>query len=100
MYSPSFDRLISAAMSSARWYHVSGSRRPCQSAYARGLPDGPSGVREASARVSTHAADYLALSDRGRLAVGAFADIAVLDPVLKLRSVIVEGVPVEHLHAA
>jgi N-acetylglucosamine-6-phosphate deacetylase len=57
-------------------------------------------LREASQRVSTHAADFMGLADRGRLSVGASADMAVLDRDLKLDSVIVEGVPLEHAHAA
>ena len=49
-------------------------------------------VAEASARVSRHAADYLGLSDRGRLAVGAWADVVQLEPgALTLQGVIVEG---------
>lgn len=51
-------------------------------------------LSEASRRVSTHAADYLGVPDRGRLAAGAWADIAVLDRDLKLTDVYVEGVPV------
>ncbi len=54
---------------------------------AIGLP-----LAEAAARCSTHAADYLGLADRGRLAVSAWADIVVLDPAtLTLREVVVEG---------
>ena len=49
------------------------------------------GLAEASARVSTHAADYLGLADRGRLAPGAWADAVVLDRDLKLQDVYVEG---------
>ncbi len=49
------------------------------------------GLREASMRVSTHAAAYLGQSDRGALMVGAWADIAVLDAALNLRQVLVEG---------
>ena len=49
-------------------------------------------LREASARVSTHAANYLQLADRGRLQVGAVADIVVLDATtLQLRRVLIEG---------
>ncbi|MBB5205631.1 N-acetylglucosamine-6-phosphate deacetylase [Inhella inkyongensis] len=49
-------------------------------------------LAEASARVSRHAADYLGLSDRGRLAVGAWADGVQLEPgALTLQGVIVEG---------
>ena len=51
------------------------------------------GLAEASARVSTHAADYLGLADRGRLAPGAWADVVVLDRDLFLTDVYVEGVP-------
>ena len=40
-----------------------------------GLP-----LREASERVSTHAASYLGLADRGRLVPGAMADVVVFDP--------------------
>ncbi|MES2959352.1 MAG: N-acetylglucosamine-6-phosphate deacetylase [Pseudomonadota bacterium] len=49
------------------------------------------GLREASMRVSTHAAGYLGLADRGVLEVGAWADMVVLDPQLQLRAVFVEG---------
>jgi N-acetylglucosamine-6-phosphate deacetylase len=50
---------------------------------------------DASRRVSTHAADYLGLADRGRLAPGAWADIVVLDRDLKLTDVHVEGAAIE-----
>ncbi len=46
---------------------------------------------DASRRVSTYAADYLGMSDIGRLAHGAFADIVVLDRQLKLKAVYVQG---------
>jgi N-acetylglucosamine-6-phosphate deacetylase len=49
------------------------------------------GLREASARVSTIAADYLGLSDRGRLAPGAWADLVVLDADHTVQRVLVEG---------
>jgi N-acetylglucosamine-6-phosphate deacetylase len=48
-------------------------------------------LREASMRVSTHAADYLGLADRGRLAAGCHADCVVVDRDLRLQRVIVEG---------
>jgi N-acetylglucosamine-6-phosphate deacetylase len=48
-------------------------------------------LAEASARTATHAADYLGLADRGRLAPGAHADIVVLDPQLAVQQVVVEG---------
>lgn len=57
------------------------------------------GLAEASARVSTHAADYLGLTDRGRLAPGAWGDAVVLDRDLNLKNVYVEGVPIDLAHA-
>lgn len=51
-------------------------------------------VADASDRVSTFAADYLGLEDRGRLAVGAWADIAILDRDLNLSAVYAEGLSV------
>ncbi|MFT7776942.1 N-acetylglucosamine-6-phosphate deacetylase [Roseateles sp.] len=53
---------------------------------ALGLP-----LPEASRRVSTAAADYLGLTDRGRLIEGAWADVVVMDAGLELRRVFVEG---------
>ncbi len=49
-------------------------------------------LADASARVSTHAADHLGLADRGRLAAGAWADVVVLDRDLNIKNVYVEGV--------
>ena len=46
---------------------------------------------DASARVSTHAAQFLGLADRGFLAAGAWADVVVLDRDLVLTAVHVEG---------
>jgi N-acetylglucosamine-6-phosphate deacetylase len=57
------------------------------------------GLAEASARVSTHAADYLGLPDRGRLAPGVWADVVVLDRDLAVRDVYVEGTGIELSHA-
>lgn len=48
-------------------------------------------LADASARVSTYAADYLGLSERGRLAPGAYADFVVLDRDLNLKAVYIEG---------
>ena len=48
-------------------------------------------IADASARVSTHAADYMGLEDRGRLAPGAWADFVVMDRDLQLQRVVVEG---------
>jgi N-acetylglucosamine-6-phosphate deacetylase len=50
-------------------------------------------LSEASARVSTYAADYLGLTDRGRLQIGAMADLVVLDRDLALTDVFAEGRP-------
>lgn len=46
---------------------------------------------DAARRVSTAAAEYLGLPDRGRLAAGAWADVVVMDAGLQLRRVFVEG---------
>jgi N-acetylglucosamine-6-phosphate deacetylase len=51
-----------------------------------GLP-----LADAARRVSTHAADFLELPDRGRLAPGAWADVVVLDRDLRVQDVLVEG---------
>lgn len=51
-------------------------------------------LADASRRVSAFAADHLGLRDRGRLRVGAWADVVALDPQLQLRSVWIEGEPV------
>ncbi len=49
-------------------------------------------LAEASARCSTHAAHYLGLADRGRLAPGAWADLVALHPqTLVLQQVWVQG---------
>jgi len=50
---------------------------------------------DASRRVSTAAAEYLGLADRGRLAPGAWADVVVMDAALQLRRVFVEGEEVD-----
>jgi N-acetylglucosamine-6-phosphate deacetylase len=57
-------------------------------------------LAEASMRLSTHAADYLGLTDRGRLAPGTWGDAVVLDRDLKLRDVFVEGASIDLAHAA
>jgi N-acetylglucosamine-6-phosphate deacetylase len=56
-------------------------------------------LMQASRRVSTHAADYLGLADRGRLVSGAWADLVVLDRDLSLNRVLVEGEDVDLTHA-
>ena len=57
-------------------------------------------LAEASMRLSTHAANYLGLTDRGRLAPGAWGDAVVLDRDLQLKDVFVEGSPIDLAHAA
>jgi N-acetylglucosamine-6-phosphate deacetylase len=54
---------------------------------------------DASRRVSTHAANFLGITERGRLAVGAWGDAVLLDPELKLLDVYLEGRSIEHGHA-
>jgi len=56
-------------------------------------------LADASARVSTYAADYLGESERGRLKVGAWADVVILDRDLELTDVLAEGVSREDKHA-
>lgn len=56
-------------------------------------------VEEASRRVSTHAADFLGLEDRGRLVAGAWADVVVLDRGLQLQRVVVEGESIDLANA-
>jgi N-acetylglucosamine-6-phosphate deacetylase len=56
-------------------------------------------LREASARVSTHAADYLGLPDRGRLRAGAVADVVMLNAALQVQNVMIEGEMLELAHA-
>ncbi|WP_194791666.1 N-acetylglucosamine-6-phosphate deacetylase [Pseudomonas sp. UFMG81] len=51
-----------------------------------GLP-----LAEASARLSRFPADYLGITDRGRLQAGAWADAVLLDRQLNLTAVMVEG---------
>jgi N-acetylglucosamine-6-phosphate deacetylase len=46
---------------------------------------------DAVRRVSTAAAEYLGLTDRGVLAAGAWADVVVMDEALTLQRVFVEG---------
>jgi N-acetylglucosamine-6-phosphate deacetylase len=48
-------------------------------------------LADAARRVSTHAADYLGETRRGRLAPGCYADIVVLDRALRVKAVFVEG---------
>jgi N-acetylglucosamine-6-phosphate deacetylase len=53
---------------------------------ALGMP-----LAEASRRTATFAADHLGLTDRGRIMVGAWADLVVLDRDLRVQRVFVEG---------
>ena len=56
-------------------------------------------IAEASLRVSTFAADYLGLSERGRLQVNNFADLVVFDRKLNLVEVYVEGEQIDLVNA-
>lgn len=56
-------------------------------------------LQDAVRRVSTHAAEFLGLADRGRLAAGAWADVVVLDRDLRVQEVFVEGGSVDVPHA-
>ncbi|MEJ8840312.1 N-acetylglucosamine-6-phosphate deacetylase [Ramlibacter sp. AN1133] len=54
---------------------------------------------DAARRLATHAADFLGLADRGRLAAGAWADVVVLDRDLRVQQVFVEGGSIDVPHA-
>jgi N-acetylglucosamine-6-phosphate deacetylase len=56
-------------------------------------------LADASRRVSTNAADYLGIQERGRLATGSVADIVVFDRELNLKSVYVEGEQIDLTNA-
>ncbi|GAA5184911.1 N-acetylglucosamine-6-phosphate deacetylase [Niveibacterium umoris] len=56
-------------------------------------------LEEAAHRTSTHAADYLGLGDRGRLANGQVADLVVFDRDLQLQRVVVEGEEIDLANA-
>jgi N-acetylglucosamine-6-phosphate deacetylase len=56
-------------------------------------------LADASRRVSTFAADFLGLADRGRLAPGAWADAVILDRDLALQDVYSEGASVGDANA-
>jgi N-acetylglucosamine-6-phosphate deacetylase len=53
-------------------------------------------IADASRRVSTNAADFLGIADRGRLTPGAWGDVVVLDRDLRLQGVYLEGTPIGH----
>jgi len=65
----------------------------------RNLVDIGLDLADAARRVSTYPADHIGQADRGRLARGAWADIVVMTPQLKLKSVHAEGNPVELVDA-
>jgi N-acetylglucosamine-6-phosphate deacetylase len=48
-------------------------------------------LAEAAQRVSTHAARYLGLEDRGVIEAGASADLVLCDARLAVQAVMVEG---------
>jgi N-acetylglucosamine-6-phosphate deacetylase len=54
---------------------------------------------DAARRLATHAADFLGLADRGRLAPGAWADVVVLNRDLRVQQVFVEGGSIDVPHA-
>jgi N-acetylglucosamine-6-phosphate deacetylase len=54
---------------------------------------------DAARRVATNAADFLGLADRGRLTVGAWADVAVLDRDLQVQDVYIQGGVCDVAHA-
>ncbi|MBV1774910.1 N-acetylglucosamine-6-phosphate deacetylase [Burkholderiaceae bacterium DAT-1] len=56
-------------------------------------------IDDASRRLSTYAADYLGLAERGRLCAGAWADMVVLDRNLRIKEVWIEGERLEHIDA-
>jgi N-acetylglucosamine-6-phosphate deacetylase len=56
-------------------------------------------LEDAARRVSTYPADFLGLTDRGRLEQGAWADIVVLDRDLNVQEVFVEGGAIDVAHA-
>lgn len=62
------------------------------------LADGT--LADASRRVSTFAADYLGMQERGRLATVAVADIVVLDRDLNVKAVYVEGEQIDLVDCA
>lgn len=55
-------------------------------------------MEDAICRLSLYPAEYLGLKDRGRLQVGAFADVLVLDAYGRLEQVYVEGTAIEPAH--
>lgn len=57
-------------------------------------------VSEASDRTARFAAEFLGLPDRGRIAVGAWADLVVLDRDLQVSKVFVEGEEIEIANAS
>lgn len=56
-------------------------------------------LADASQRVSTFAADFLGLQERGRLQANSFADLVVLDRDLNLLAVYVEGEKIDLINA-
>jgi N-acetylglucosamine-6-phosphate deacetylase len=54
---------------------------------------------DAARRVATYPADFLEIQERGRLAVGAWADVVVLDRDLHVQEVFIEGGSLDVAHA-
>jgi N-acetylglucosamine-6-phosphate deacetylase len=72
---------------------LAGSALTMDRAYANLRRLGQS-IEEASRRVSAYPADFVGRRDRGRIAVGAWCDLAILDVGENLVEVVVEGQPV------
>ena len=65
----------------------------------RNMVDLGLGIAEASQRTATYAADFIGMTDRGRLVPGSWADVVVLNRSLQLQRVIVEGEEIDLSHA-
>jgi N-acetylglucosamine-6-phosphate deacetylase len=66
----------------------------------RNLVDLGQPLSDASRRLSTFAAEFLGLRERGRLQPGAHADIVLLDRDLQVRRVVVEGEEIDLVQSA
>ncbi len=75
---------------------LAGSTLTMDQAFANLVNELGLSLAQASSRVSTHAADYLGLTDRGRLAAGCWGDAVLLDRDFKLLDVFVEGKSIDH----
>ena len=69
---------------------LAGSALTMDVAFARLLGLGVE-IEDASRRVSTYPADFIGRQDRGRIAMGSWADFVFLDEQMKITEVVVEG---------